>query len=84
MRFDASKFTWDKNRGTACASDLGYRAGQIPGGQIYPDAADFGLIVNGKKESLIFILKQRAASGWHYDAMRQSDGAVFTLFIFND
>lgn len=45
---DGKKFHWShmSKVGSAEASDLGYRAGQVPMGQLYDDACDLGITLS--------------------------------------
>jgi hypothetical protein len=83
----AKKFTWVKNTGVCEASDLGFRAGQLPGYRLYEDACDFGFRVMGKFKEILFLFDQDVyspdgteISGWVYTSWP----AGFTLEIFND
>jgi hypothetical protein len=85
-KINANKFRWKNTVGTAMASDLGYRAGQIPVHQIYDDACDEGLVVIGRKENKIFKFSRAMKDGegdilgWLF----QSSDYKFSLSIFND
>jgi hypothetical protein len=50
-----SKFCVHPNKVlTAEASDLGFKAGQIPGEQLYEDACDFGIKIKSDKTGKVF------------------------------
>lgn len=54
---NVSSFNSDKKHKVfvAEASDLGFRAGQVPGGALYDDAADFGItLINVRGEKATF------------------------------
>jgi hypothetical protein len=82
----AKKFTWVKNTGVCEASDLGFRAGILPGHQLYDDAGDFGFRVIGKFKEILFLYdgprcgSEFDCSGWDYTSACKQ----FSLFIAND
>jgi len=56
---------------TADASDLGFKAGQIPGEQLYDDACDFGLKIKSDKTGKVFMFflnddPEISAEYWNY------------------
>ena len=85
-KIPACKFTWNNTVGTAMASDLGFRAGQVPYRQIYDDACDIGLVLVGRRESKIFLCKRPMANaeGEIYGWLFESADNNFSAVIFND
>ena len=85
-KISASKFKWTNRAGTAFASDLGYRAGQVPVHQIYDDACDGGLYVIGRKENKAFIFSRALVkgNGEVYGWLFNSACNDYSLTIFND
>ena len=87
-KIDARRFRWQNSVGSAMASDLGYRAGQLPIHQIYvkSNGVDVGLYVIGKKENKAFIFSRTMKDpegdilGWLF----HSADYKFSLTIFND
>ena len=92
----SSKFTWSKGTQSfiAEASDLGYRAGQSPFGQVYDDAIDEGLtLVSSKypgKEIVFVVDKTDIRDGdilaWHLIPANLAERKTvkFGVTIFND
>lgn len=83
----AGEFTWTGKEGCCEASNLGFRAGELPGYQIWNDSADFGFILKSPKTGaeMIFTYEKdlRHISngdvyGWTYTS------GEFKLTIFND
>lgn len=85
-KIHASKFSWNNTVGTAMASDLGYRCGQLPIHRIYDDACDQGLFVVGRRENKVFIYKKAMTDhlGDLYGWLFETPEADFSIVIFND
>ena len=78
---DATKFTWFKNKGITEVSDIDYFKLQ----EIYNDASDIGLYVQGRREMRLFLL----------DSVDRDEGGIlrwvlvtpdkkFEISIYND
>ena len=71
----AQWFTSDRGRKLmfADASDLGFKAGQVPGGALYDDAADFGITLRNTDKGTVahwyesdMLFHNGEQIGWRY------------------
>ena len=81
---DGLSFTWLKNHGTACISDLN----RTVHGRVWKDAADIGFVVRSHRteREVVFTMLEREydhegdTTGWLY----QSYCGKFTIRVYND
>lgn len=86
VEYAINLFAWNKKAGVADASTLRCRPGQVPGEQVYDDAADHGFWVRGTRTGqrvLFTLLHERRTDGeithWVFSAV----DAPYTITIFN-
>jgi len=63
LAHDIRDFTWMGRSGLTDASDLGYRAGELPCAQIFDDACDVGFWVQGTRTRMLFVLSKELRDG---------------------
>lgn len=86
--FKTEQFYWNADAKTlSCdASDLGFRAGELPMERIFNDAADAGVAVRNPTTGRICIYSfvrqlknsENEVTEWQFEAMRYSFGMPFT------
>lgn len=81
--YDIRKFTWTDNVGVAEASDFGPES---IGARLYPDAADYGFEVIGKRENITFVLDETDIDVMIFRSVETPTHPFgkFTIHILND